>query len=325
VIAYEYAPGIKINDLRALEAQDLDREFLAETCVKAYFQQILLDGFYHADPHPGNIAVRPEDGVIIFYDYGMVGRLPEETRTKIVEAFLNIINKRPDAILTNLMELDMLAPSADPEIIRQLIEWALDNYYDIPHEQLNFEYLTDELSELMYAHPFKLPANFTFMIRALITLEGVATTLHPAIQFMAIAVDYARNFIGANLSLKFWVKKGKELLGGVTFGNAGRRHPARVRLQHEEWIPLGRYVKAGLTLLGVGQLMMFCFLIVVLAHALPEFSPVLWLVAFGVMFYGLVMLLTLALFPSYKKPVRFDPNLPGARTSEPGKTPAAKS
>lgn len=314
LIAYEYCPGIKINDIHALEMAELDREFLATTAVKAFFQQILIDGFYHADPHPGNIAVR-EDGVIILYDFGMIGRLPEKTRTVIVEAFLNIINKKPDHILNNLIELDMLSPSADMDVIRQLIVWALDNYYDIPHEQLNFEYLTDELSDLMYSHPFRLPANFTFMIRSLITLEGVATSLFPAIQFMSVAVDYARNFIGDAFNLSFLVRKGRDILGGVGIGPqsaASRRQTARVRLQAEEWTPIARYVKVGLFLLAFGQILTAFMGIIVLAAIMPQFTPMMCVMVGIITFYGLLMLSTLMMLPASKKTVRFEPTLTNA-------------
>jgi predicted unusual protein kinase regulating ubiquinone biosynthesis (AarF/ABC1/UbiB family) len=314
VIAYEYAPGIKINDIPALELKELDREFLSEECVKIFFQQILLDGFYHADPHPGNLAVR-DDGVIILYDFGMVGRLPEHSRKIIVECFLNIINKKPEHILNNLIELDMLGPNADLDVIRQLIEWALDNYYDIPHEQLNFEYLTDELSEIMYAHPFKLPANFTFMIRSLITLEGVATHLYPGIQFMSVAVEYARNFIGQTLDLKFLMKKGKDILGGLSANllasssPSSRKASSRVKLQYDEWVPLSRYVKAGFLLLGFGQLLIFSLCLIILGTAMPKLTPLLVISAFLISLYGLFLMSTLILFPAYKKPIRFQPTV----------------
>ncbi len=305
LIAYEYAPGIKINDIRQLELNGLDRPHLAQAVVQCFFQQILLDGYYHADPHPGNLAVR-DDGVIIIYDYGMVGQLTEKTRLTIVEAFLNIINKKPDHILNNLLELDMISANADLDVIRQLIEWALDNYYDVPHEQLNFEYLTDELSELMYAHPFKLPANFTFMIRSLITLEGVATHLHPGIEFMSVAVDYARRYIGDTMGLGFILKKGKELLIGVGFGNAAsaRRTPQRVRLQQDEWIPLGRYIKGAATLLAIGQLLQGSAVLFWLWYSDTVRLSVLILLTALLMGYGVIMLTILVMFPAYRKPVK---------------------
>ncbi len=305
LIAYEYAPGIKINDIRQLELKGLDRPHLAQAVVQCFFQQILLDGYYHADPHPGNLAVR-EDGVIIIYDYGMVGQLTEKTRLTIVEAFLNIINKKPDHILNNLLDLDMISANADLDVIRQLIEWALDNYYDVPHEQLNFEYLTDELSELMYAHPFKLPANFTFMIRSLITLEGVATHLHPGIEFMAVAVDYARRYIGETMGLGFILKKGKELLSGVGLGNAAatRKTPQRVRLQQDEWMPLGRYVKGAATLLAIGQLLQGSAILCWLWYSDTVRLYVLLLLTALLVGYGIFMLAILVMFPAYRKPVR---------------------
>jgi predicted unusual protein kinase regulating ubiquinone biosynthesis (AarF/ABC1/UbiB family) len=308
VITMEYAPGTKINDILTLNRQGLDLPDLAQTVLKLFFEQILVHGFYHADPHPGNLAVR-DDGKIILYDYGMVGTIPAKTRKVVVDTFLNIVSKRPDALLANIIELDMLAPNADIDVIRELIVWAIDNYYDKPHDQLNFEQLTDELAELMYAHPFKLPANITFMVRALVTLEGVATTLHPQIKLMSAAVDYAQDFMGKTLDLPYLLRKAKDLIGLPD--NRLQPTSSRVRLHNDEWVTLSRYVKAGFVLLGMGQFSLLLLVLVMLASqprwqtvgngwALPVMMLVLLLI-------GLLGIGVLLLLPSRKHRAEFNP------------------
>jgi predicted unusual protein kinase regulating ubiquinone biosynthesis (AarF/ABC1/UbiB family) len=308
VITMEYAPGTKINDILALNRQGQDLPELAQTVIKLFFEQILVHGFYHADPHPGNLAVR-EDGVIILYDYGMVGTIPDKSRKVVVDTFLNIVTKRPDALLANIIELDMLAPNADIDVIRDLIVWALENYYDKPHDQLNFEQLTDELAELMYEHPFKLPANITFMVRALVTLEGVATTLHPQIKLMSAAVDYAQDFMGKTLDLPYLWRKTKDLLGLPD--NRMSSNTGRVRLHNDEWITISRYVKAGFVLLGLGQFFLLLLIVAVMAsqptwqelgngYALPLIMGVAVLI-------GLIGVGVLLLLPSRKARAEFNP------------------
>jgi predicted unusual protein kinase regulating ubiquinone biosynthesis (AarF/ABC1/UbiB family) len=308
VLAMEYVPGIKVNDLLALENAGLDLHTLATASVKCYFEQILVHGFYHADPHPGNIAV-DTDGSLIFYDFGMVGRIQDKTRLAIVDTFLNIINKKPDRILNNLIELDMLGANADLDVIRELIVWAIDNYYEVPHDQLNLELIADEMAELMYAHPFKLPASFTNMIRALLTLEGVATTLYPSIQFLGIAVDYARQFLGQTLKLEYIVKKSLDFLGMEKVLNP--RYPSRVRLQQEEWIPLARYVKTGFVFLGIGQIACFILFLVVIGLELSERTSLpLWLLGsmvFLLCVFSFLTLTVLTVMPNRKKAVTFQP------------------
>jgi predicted unusual protein kinase regulating ubiquinone biosynthesis (AarF/ABC1/UbiB family) len=308
VITMDYAPGMKVNDVVALNRKGLDLPDLAQTIIKIFFEQILVHGFYHADPHPGNIAIR-DDGTVIIYDFGMVGVIPEKSRKTVVDTFLNIVAKRPDALLTNILDLDMVSSNADLEVMRELLVWVLDHYYDVPHDQLNFEKITDDLAEVMYEHPFKLPPNITFMIRALITLEGVATTLHPQIKLMTSAVDYAQDFMGKTIDLPYLVRKSKELLG---FSDPSNQPPiGRVRLQADEWISLSRYVKAGFICLVAGQgLAMGMGFVVVLAQPMVQLALPVWVwVLMGLLGLGyfILAMAVVVLLPSRKHRNAFKP------------------
>lgn len=322
VITMEYLPGTKISDLTALDAAGFSRPHLSTVLVQAYFQQLLLDGFFHADPHPGNIVV-DANGRIVLYDFGMVGSIRDESRVKMVNTFLNIVAKRTDAILQNLTDLGMIAPGADLDEIRTIVDWALENYYDVPHDQLNFEQLAEEMAEVMYYYPFKLPASFTFMFRALITLEGVSTTLYPQIQFMGIAVAYAKDFIARQdfverlftadsaENYRQIIKEGLELLGFPTPRDRNYTS-SRVRLYHEEWKPLARYVKAGFLMMAAGQTVMIVMLMSVMLLFVQRYSPQeVPLAASGMiiflMFYLLLTFGTLLWLPARKKPVLFQP------------------
>lgn len=322
VITMEYLPGIKINDLAALEDRKFPKAELATRLVKAYFQQLLLDGYFHADPHPGNIVIN-DQGKIVLYDFGMVGTIQDDTRMKMVSTFLNIVNKRTDAILNNLADLNMMTPGADLEEIRTVVDWALENYYDVPHDQLNFEELADEMAEVMYYYPFKLPASFTFMFRALITLEGVSTTLYPQVQFMSLAVEYAQDFMqktylfdrllkpGSPETYTNLIKEGLEMLGFPS-GKAKPVNTARVRLYHEEWKPLGRYVKAGFLILAASQTMMMVMLLTLIWLIIKRLAPenefvALFAMTVFLMAHILVTFGTLVCMPARKKPVLFTP------------------
>lgn len=327
VIVMAYCPGIKMNDIDAIEAQGFSPEAISVRLVQAYFQQLLLDGFFHADPHPGNLVV-DKDGRIVFYDFGMVGHIPDETRIKMVNTFLNIVAKKTDAILKNLTELEMIAPGADLDEIRVIIDWALDNYYDVPHDQLNFEELADEMAEVMYYYPFKLPASFTFMFRALITLEGVATHLYPHIQFMGIAVEYAKDFVqktylfdrlfspDAAKNYPGLIKEGLELLGIAPGGGYRGAGGQKVRLYHEEWKPLARYIKAGFLLMGFGQTVMLGLIAIIFLRLSPTIvNPGdHWLLMVGLgallVFYAFTTFATLLWLPARKKPFSFNPPRP---------------
>jgi predicted unusual protein kinase regulating ubiquinone biosynthesis (AarF/ABC1/UbiB family) len=305
VITMEYAPGIKINDVMALNRAHHNLPDLSHTVIKVFFEQILVHGFYHADPHPGNLAVR-DDGVIIVYDFGMVGVIPDKSRKLVVDTFLNIVGKRPDALLGNLIDLDMIAPNADIEVMRELVIWLLDSYYDVPHDQLNFEQLTDDLAEVMYEHPFNLPANITFMIRALVTLEGIATTLHPQIKLINSAIEYAQDFMGKTLDLPYLLTKTKEFLGLPIDGHAVKA-TGRVRLHNDEWTAIGRYIKTGFVLLGLGQGVLVLLVLVNTAMAVWPHIGAGWVLGTtGVLVSVWVLALSaLVKLPSRKKAVLF--------------------
>lgn len=190
VLTLEYLPGIKISHYEALEAAGLDRQTLAKLGARAYLMQLLNDGFFHADPHPGNIAVSP-DGSLIFYDFGMMGQVKPITRTKLLDTFFGIAQKDADRVVTSLIELGALAPTDDMGPVRRSIQFMLDNFMDKPFENQSVAAISDDLYEVAYGQPFRFPATFTFVMRAFSTLEGVGKGLDPEFSFMEVAKPFA--------------------------------------------------------------------------------------------------------------------------------------
>jgi len=190
VLTLEYMPGIKISHYEALEAAGLDRKLLAQLGARAYLQQLLNDGFFHADPHPGNIAVSP-DGGLIFYDFGMMGRVQAITRERLMQTFFGISNRDADAVVASLVELGALAPAEDMGPVRRSIQYMLDNFMDKPFEVQSVSAISDDLYEIAYDQPFRFPATFTFVMRAFSTLEGVGKGLDPDFNFMEAAKPFA--------------------------------------------------------------------------------------------------------------------------------------
>ena len=190
VLTLEYLPGIKISHYEALEAAGLDRKVLAQLGAKAYLQQLLNDGFFHADPHPGNIAVSPE-GSLIFYDFGMMGRVQLVTREKLLETCFGIAQKNADRVVSSLIDLGALNPVEDMGPVRRSIQYMLDNFMDKPFEAQSIGEISDDLYEIAYNQPFRFPATFTFVMRAFSTLEGVGKGLDPEFNFMEVAKPFA--------------------------------------------------------------------------------------------------------------------------------------
>jgi len=190
VLTLEYLPGIKISHYEALEAAGLDRKRLAELGAKAYLYQVLNDGFFHADPHPGNIAVSPS-GQLIFYDFGMMGRIQAVTRDKLLRTFLSIAQRDGEQVVQSLIELGALVPTGDIGPVRRSIQYLLDNFMDQPFEVQSVAKISDDLYEIAYDQPFRFPATFTFVMRAFSTLEGVGKGLDQDFNFMQVAQPFA--------------------------------------------------------------------------------------------------------------------------------------
>jgi predicted unusual protein kinase regulating ubiquinone biosynthesis (AarF/ABC1/UbiB family) len=190
VLTLEYLPGIKISHYEALEAAGLDRKILARLGAKAYLHQLLNNGFFHADPHPGNLAVSPE-GALIFYDFGMMGEIKTNIRERLMDTLFGIAQKNADMVINSLIELGALVPTGDLSPVRRSVQYMLDNFMDKPFEEQSVEAISDDLYEIAYGQPFRFPATFTFVMRAFSTLEGVGKGLDPEFNFMEVAQPFA--------------------------------------------------------------------------------------------------------------------------------------
>jgi len=191
VLTLEYMPGIKISHYEAIEAAGLDRKLIAQLGARAYLQQLLNDGFFHADPHPGNIAVSPEGGALIFYDFGMMGRIKTNVREQLMETLFGISQKNAARVVNSLVELGALSPTEDMGPVRRSVQYMLDHFMDKPFENQSVSDISDDLYELAYDQPFRFPATFTFVMRAFSTLEGVGKGLDPEFNFMEVAKPFA--------------------------------------------------------------------------------------------------------------------------------------
>jgi predicted unusual protein kinase regulating ubiquinone biosynthesis (AarF/ABC1/UbiB family) len=197
-LTLEYLPGIKISDYEGLAVAGLDRQTIARQSATAYLQQLLTDGFFHADPHPGNVAVAPSTGALIFYDFGMMGRIAPGTKAKLMDTLLAIAGRNADRVVNGLVALGAVAADADTDPIRRSIQYLLDNFLDQPLEGQSIAQITDDLYDIAYGQPFRFPATFTFVMRAFSTIEGVGKGLDPDFNFMAAAQPFAFQIMNSN-------------------------------------------------------------------------------------------------------------------------------
>jgi predicted unusual protein kinase regulating ubiquinone biosynthesis (AarF/ABC1/UbiB family) len=205
VLVLEWINGIKINNYEALEAAGIDRLEVANRTVQAYFHQFFDEGFFHADPHPGNIFVKrgtPGEGPIIeFVDFGMVGALTKSMMQSMKELFLSFVTRDSEAMVQALSELGFIGKGANVAAIERGLSLLLEQFYGMTLgevREMDIPVVVDEIGKLLYGEPFQIPAQFTFTGRAISTLVGVSTGLAPDFNFIEVAAPYARKFMGVD-------------------------------------------------------------------------------------------------------------------------------
>ncbi len=194
VLTMEFIHGTKVTSLEELRARGVSPEKVNRLLIKTYLKQLLEDGFFHADPHPGNLLVMP-DGRLAFFDFGMVGRISPKLQSKMIDAFFHVVSKDPDGIAQDLIDLDFLKPGADAEQVRPVVRKMFEFHLDLKLKDVNFKELTYDLADVMYDYPFRLPSNFTYIMRALMTLEGIGIITDPEFNFFMTAKPYAKEFM----------------------------------------------------------------------------------------------------------------------------------
>ena len=194
VLTMEFIHGTKVTDLDAQHQLGIAPEKVNRLLIKTYLKQLLEDGFFHADPHPGNLLVM-NDGRLAFFDFGMVGRITPELQAKMIDAFFHVVGRDPAGIAQDLIDLDFLKPGTNPNIVRPVVERMFEFHLNLKLKDVNFKELTYDLADVMYDYPFRLPSNFTYIMRALMTLEGIGIVTDPEFNFFETAKPYAKEFM----------------------------------------------------------------------------------------------------------------------------------
>ncbi len=204
MLVLEWIDGIKINDYVALDAAGINRLEAAKRTVRAYFYQFFVEGFFHADPHPGNIFIKKgvmaDDGpVIAFVDFGMVGTLTQSMKKALKDLFVSFLARDSRALVSALVRLGFVGRGANLATIERGLSLMMEQYYGMTlgaARQLDIAEVSQDVERLLYGQPFQIPAQFAFTGRAISTLGGVSTGLAPDFNFVEVATPYARKFLG---------------------------------------------------------------------------------------------------------------------------------
>ncbi|XP_057506639.1 protein ACTIVITY OF BC1 COMPLEX KINASE 7, chloroplastic [Actinidia eriantha] len=195
VLTLEYVPGIKINQLDMLDARGYSRSRIALHAIEAYLIQILKTGFFHADPHPGNLAIDVDES-LIYYDFGMMGDIKSFTRERLLDLFYAVYEKDAKKVMRSLIDLGALQPTGDLSSVRRSVQFFLDNLLSqTPDQQQTLAAIGEDLFAIAQDQPFRFPSTFTFVLRAFSTLEGIGYTLDPDFSFVKVAAPYAQELL----------------------------------------------------------------------------------------------------------------------------------
>ncbi|CAN6252048.1 unnamed protein product [Urochloa humidicola] len=226
VLTMEYVPGIKINRIKQLDKLGVDRKRLGRYAVESYLEQILSHGFFHADPHPGNIAVDDVNGGrLIFYDFGMMGSISQNIREGLLEVFYGVYEKDPDKVLKAMVQMGVLVPTGDMTAVRRTAQFFLNSFQErlaaqrkereMANAELGFKQqlskdekfekkkqrlaaIGEDLLAIAADQPFRFPATFTFVVRAFSVLDGIGKGLDPRFDITEIARPYAMEILRFN-------------------------------------------------------------------------------------------------------------------------------
>ena len=194
VLTLDFIRGTKVVDIEGLKAHRISAVKVNRLLIRTYLKQLLEDGFFHADPHPGNLLVM-DSGHLAFFDFGMVGRISPKLQAQMIDAFFHVVARDVRGLGQDIINLNFLKPGVDPETVRPVVESLFTHYLNLRLGEVNFKELTYDLAEVIYEYPFRLPSNFTYVMRALMTLEGIGVVTDPGFSFFETAKPFAREFM----------------------------------------------------------------------------------------------------------------------------------
>jgi predicted unusual protein kinase regulating ubiquinone biosynthesis (AarF/ABC1/UbiB family) len=192
VLTMEWITGTKLTDLEAVAAQGLDATYLVEVGVQCSLRQLLEHGFFHADPHPGNLLAMPS-GKLAYLDFGMMSQVKPYQRYGLVEAIVHLVNRDFDGLGRDFIKLEFLTPDTDLRPIIPAISQVFNSSLGVAGTNIadmDFKSVTDQLSGVMYEFPFQVPAYYALILRSLATLEGIAISVDPDFKVLAKAYPY---------------------------------------------------------------------------------------------------------------------------------------
>ncbi|MEA3377534.1 MAG: AarF/ABC1/UbiB kinase family protein [Chloroflexota bacterium] len=211
VLVLERISGIKISDIQALDSANYDRQRIGEHAARMIIKEVLEDGFFHADPHPGNFYVMPDE-VIGAMDFGMVGYLSRQARTDLIRLYVAAVQMDEEGIVDQLIRMGAAAGAVDRQALRRDIARFMRKYYGLPLKAIRAREVVEEVRPIIFRHHLQLPSEYWLLGKTLAMMEGVGLQLAPDFDMISFSRPYVRRFMWQMMSPSHW---GPALLKGA--------------------------------------------------------------------------------------------------------------
>lgn len=192
VLTLENIDGFKINNMKLIELLGYDKEDIAKKITLSYFKQVLKDGFFHGDPHPGNILIR--DGQICFIDFGIVGTLSKEKKNELNSAIVAVANEDIDKLTDFVMSIGVKIGKVDREVLYRDMDYMFKNYYTTSLKNIKISLLFQEISVIAKRNNLRLDSDFTMLVRTMVIVEGLVAELSPELNIIGLVIPYVKSY-----------------------------------------------------------------------------------------------------------------------------------
>ena len=189
VLTMEFVEGVKLNQFVMIDKQGYDRKVVSERLVRALFQQVLIEGFFHADPHPGNIFLLG-NGAISMIDFGMVGRLTQDMKYNFASMVIAMMNQNTESMVQALLRIGIVPDEVNLPLLTEEVDELREKYLDVPMSQISLGEAIDDLFKIAFRHQIRIPSDFTLLAKCLLTLEGLVENLDPELSILDMAKPF---------------------------------------------------------------------------------------------------------------------------------------
>lgn len=226
VLTLEYVNGIKVSDLESLERTGLDRRLVARRGADAFLEMVLNHGFFHGDPHPGNVMILPEN-VICLLDYGIVGRVDDEQKTFLSDILFAIVKRDMDEVISLLLFAGDISDNLNVRALKRDLSNFVDSYYEIPLQDIEVGRMLIEFIEIITIYNIRIQPDLMLLAKSLVIIEGMGRNLDPDFNM----VEHLRPFMEKALKQKYSARRISRDINSIllSYVNLARNLPRDVK------------------------------------------------------------------------------------------------